>query len=113
MLLVRSKTHTDTLGCGSGAEVLASCGPLAFIVAGVLANEADSRQVLRQICTLLATDGGFVPAVRSCEIQLPATFGPPATAEAAAYFAGEICQHWLQPCFERLIACMQLVEWHG
>jgi hypothetical protein len=76
----------------SGKNVLASCGPLSLIVADVLAqHQPDTRKVIQQICTLLATDDAFIPAIRNCkQIGVPIKYGPPATAQELASFAGEV-----------------------
>lgn len=71
-----------------GADVAAACGPLQLIAASLLASCQDSKQATQQLCNLLVTSKVFAQALQGCQGLLPVTFGPPATAEAAAAFAG-------------------------
>jgi hypothetical protein len=56
----------------------------------LLASSRDSKQAIQQVCNFIATSKVFLPALQGCQGLLPFKFGPPATAEAAASFAGKI-----------------------
>uniref|UniRef100_A0A383VEZ7 Uncharacterized protein n=1 Tax=Tetradesmus obliquus TaxID=3088 RepID=A0A383VEZ7_TETOB len=71
----------------NGADVVAACGPLQLIAASLLASCKDSKQAGQQLYNLLSTSKVFSQALQGCQGLLPATFGPPATAEATAAFA--------------------------
>jgi hypothetical protein len=73
----------------NGADVVAACGPLQVIAASLLASHRDSKQAIQQACTLLETSKAFLPALQGFRAMLHVEYGPPATAEAVASFAGK------------------------
>ncbi|WIA40003.1 hypothetical protein OEZ86_013429 [Tetradesmus obliquus] len=77
----------------NGAAVAAAGLPLQLIVASSLASCKDSKQATQQLYNLLATNKVFSEALQGCSGVLPVTFGPPATAEAAAAFAGWLAKY--------------------
>jgi hypothetical protein len=73
----------------NGSELVAACGPLQVIAAKLLARHRDSRRAVQQVCALLATSKDFLQALQGCGYLLPVKYGPPATEDTAAAFAGE------------------------
>jgi hypothetical protein len=76
---------------GRGLEILAAGAPLQTIVGAVLASQTHSsnwQQASQSACHLIATSKHFQQAVDSCYGVLPVDFGPLASPEAAAAFAG-------------------------
>jgi hypothetical protein len=73
---------------GSGADVVAACGPLQVIAASVVASHKNSQEAMQQACNLMATSKGFLSVLKGCRGMLPVNFGPSVTPEAAAGFAG-------------------------
>jgi hypothetical protein len=86
---LRSLNHSHSACNSNGADVVAAYGPLQLIAASLLTCHEDSKQVIHQACTLLETSKAFSLALQGCRGLLPVKFGPPASAEAGASFAGE------------------------
>jgi hypothetical protein len=80
----------------NGTYIVAGCDVLQVIAAKLLQSlasscQGDSKLAIQHMCNFNAASKGFLPALQACKGLLPVKFGPPATAEAAASFAGGSC----------------------